>query len=341
MSPNFDTARRLIAGCIFAMVLVQPLQAVAEDKKIAPPEGVSPYDWLDAPRQFLSESFVNLSTKVDRYFADERVFQESRTSYLRFYGDLVVQKDGSSNFDPQLQAKIVLPALEKRLHLLIETNANETAPEAVPVPTSSTTTQKGVPSVNAPKDFLASLELLLKDTRKLNINTEAGIRIHGFSLDPFVRARASNVQIVRKWQFRLTESLYWFEQSGAGESTQYDADYKISDSYLARSRSLATWSDHDQQFYYQQSFYLFHPIDDNHALSYQGNIFGESQPNSRVTEYDVSATWRIRIHREWLFFDIQPGLSWPDTEDFHLTPTILFRVEAIFGDLACGCYGIL
>ena len=338
----FASSPRALVRRVLLVMLIWPLCCIAQDDLSTFPEGASYFDWLDKPRDFLSTRFVSLSNKVDSFFGDERAFQEARTSYLRFYGDLVVQKDGTSNFNPQIQARVVLPALEKHLHLLIETNAATTpnANATTAEPTSSVVTQKGVPAIKTPQDFFAAIRLLVTDTLHWNVSTDAGLRIHGFALDPFVRARAGHVKDMDDWQFRLTESAYWFEQSGAGESTQFDADYKINEHNLARSRTVATWSDHDQQFYYQQGFTLFHAINDNQALSYQGNIYGENQLNSHVTEYDVSATWRIRMHREWLFFDVQPGLYWPETNGFRITPAILLRVEAIFGDMACGCYGI-
>ena len=318
------------------ILMIWPLPGLARDDQPVFPEGTSYFDWLDKPRDYISERFVTLSTQVDRYFADERVFQESRTSYLRFYGDLVLKKSGSSNFNPQLQAKVVLPALEKRLHILLESNSDVTGE----VPTAAVPTQSGAPKVNAPSDFRAAVQVQVTDSPHWNINTDAGLRFHGLTLPPFVRVRASRVQKVHNWQFRFTEAAYWYEQSGWGESTQYDADYKFSDRYLGRSRTQAIWSDHDQRFDFEQSFVLFHPIDESHALSYGASVYGQSQPNSHVTDYALSATWRTRIHREWLFLDVQPGVSWPETESFHFTPTILFRLEAIFGDLSCGCYGI-
>ena len=313
-----------------------PLAGHAQDEPSFYSEEPSYFDWLDKPRDYLSERFVSLSGKVDRFFSDERVFQESRTSYLRFYGDLVLKESGSSDFNPQLQAKVILPALEKRLHILLESDTNVTGE----VPTATVPTQSGAPQVNVPNDFRAAVQVQVTDTPHWNINTDAGLRFHGLSLPPFARVRASRVQTAHQWQFRFTEAVYWYEQSGMGESTQYDADYKFNEHYLGRSRSQAIWSDHDQRFDYEQSFFLFHPIDESHALSYGLSVYGQSQPNTHVTDYAVSTTWRTRIHREWLFFDVQPGLSWPETESFHFTPTILLRVEAVFGDLACGCYGL-
>jgi hypothetical protein len=316
--------------------MIWPLSGLAQDDRLFYPQEPSYFDWLDKPRDYLSERFISLSNSVDRFFADERVFQESRSSYLRFYGDLVFRKSGSSDFNPKLQAKVVLPALEKRLHILLESDTDVTGE----VPTASVPTQSGAPKVNVPNDFRAAVQVQVTYSPHWNINTDAGLRFHGLSLPPFVRLRASRVQTVHRWQFRFTQALYWYEQSGMGASMQYDADYKLSDHYLGRSRTQAIWSDHDQSFYFEQSFVLFHPIDESHALSYGASVYGQSQPNSHVTNYALSTTWRTRIHREWLFLDVQPGLSWPESDSFHVTPSILLRLEAIFGDLACACYGL-
>lgn len=336
LRPVLSLALRLLFKRILISLLIWPVAGIAQDDKLPFSEEPSYFDWLDKPRDYISQRFVNLSTEVDRYFADERVFQESRTSYLRFYGDLVLKKSGSSDFNPQLQAKVVLPALEKRLHILLESETDVTGE----LPTASVPTQSGTPKVNVPNDFRAAVQVQVTDTPHWNINTDAGLRFHGLTLPPFVRARVSRVQSVRKWQFRFTEAVYWYEQSGMGESTQYDADYSFAEHYLGRSRTQAIWSDHDQKFDFEQDFILFNPIDDGHAISYGASIYGASQPNSHVTDYAVSVTWRTRIHREWLFLNIQPGLSWPESNSFHFTPSILLRVEAIFGDATCGCYGL-
>ena len=326
----------IAVGRITIILMLWPLPGLTQDNQSIFPEEPNYFTWLDKPRDYLSERFVTLSTKVDRYFADERVFQESRTSYLRFYGDLVLGKSGTSSFNPQLQAKVVLPALEKRLHILLESNTDVTGE----LPSSSVITQKRVPDVNVPSNFGAAVQVQVTDTPHWNINTDAGLRFHGLSLPPFFRVRVSRVQNVHNWQFRFTEAAYWYEQSGMGESTQYNADYKFSDHYLGRSSTQAIWSDHDQQFTFEQDLTLFNPIDASHALSYGASVYGASQPNSHVTDYAVSVTWRTRVHREWLFLNVQPGLSWPEDKAFHFTPTILFRVEAIFGDVTCGCYGL-
>lgn len=336
MSLIANTASRFVAGCLVSMVFMVSVPCAADEALPISPADEKPIGWLDNPRDFLSDRLVSLSTRMDSFFADERVFAESHGSYLRLYGDLSYKEAQASDFAIKVQAKLVLPALEKRLKLLIESDDESLDNGGV----NSITTPKGVPNVDVPKDFRAAVQVQVTDSPHWNINTDAGFRIHSFALDTFVRARARRLQDVHNWQLRFTQSAYWFEQSGAGASIQYDADRKLSANYLGRSRTVATWSDHDQQFSFEQSFFLFQGINARNAMSYQLGVFGVSQPNSHVTDYAVGIKWRHRLHREWLFAEVQPLLTWPEDQHFRPTTSILFRIEAVFGDLGCGCYGL-
>ena len=319
-----------------SMAFIVSMPCAADEALPISPADEKPIDWLDKPRDFLSERLVSLSTRMDSFFADERVFAESRGSYLRLYGDLSYKEAQASDFAIKVQAKLVLPALEKRLKIILESDDTTISDNQSNV----ITTPSGVPNVDVPKDFRAGLQVLLKDTPHWYVNTDAGFRIHGFLPDAFVRARARRLQDVRDWQFRLTHAAYWFEQTGAGASIQFEADRKLSAEYLGRSQTTATWSDHDQQYAFEQRFILFQSIDINNAMAYETGVFGVSQPNSHVTDYAVGVKWRHRLHREWLFVEVQPLLTWPEDQSFRPTTSILFRLEAVFGDVGCGCYGL-
>lgn len=330
--------RITVALFLPAWLLAPAIGTAADQVDTSGAEGeTSPFSSFDKHQELISQKIVSLSASMDSFFADEIVFAESRKSYIRVFGDLTYAESRASDFSIRVQAKLVLPALEHRLKLVLESDdpTVDNNPE-----TSTISTPKGVPDVDVPKDFRAAVQVLVTDSPKWNINTDAGIRIHSFLPDPFVRLRARRSESVGNWQLRLIPSAYWFEQTGMGATMQFDADRKLNDDHLGRSRTIATWSDHDQQYYYEQDFSLFQRIDDSNAMSYNIGIFGESKPNTHVTDYALSVKWRHRLHREWLFVEVQPVLEWPEGENFHATTSILLRLEAVFGDVSCNCYGM-
>ena len=54
-------------------------------------------------------------------------------------------------------------------------------------------------------------------------------------------------------------------------------------------------------------------------------------PDARETCYSAGFTYRRRIHRDWLFLDITPGVDFPRTEAYAAQPYIGIKFEAIFG----------
>ena len=74
-----------------------------------PPAGEDSISWLDKPRDYLSEHFVNLSTRMDAFFGDERVFDESRKSFLRVYGDFTYSESRASSVSISPRAGYTTP----------------------------------------------------------------------------------------------------------------------------------------------------------------------------------------------------------------------------------------
>ena len=50
-----------------------------------------------------------------------------------------------------------------------------------------------------------------------------------------------------------------------------------------------------------------------------------------LEEYLVSSRWRINALREWLFFEVEPFVTWRKDEQFATSYGISLRVEGFFG----------
>ena len=80
---------------------------------------------------------------------------------------------------------------------------------------------------------------------------------------------------------------------------------------------------------------LFHRLDDEQAFAYRLGAAGESGAEVANDRYDLSVTYRRRFLRDWLFYELQPGLSWRRHEgeiERDLTPVLGVGIELQFGN---------
>ena len=92
---------------------------------------------------------------------------------------------------------------------------------------------------------------------------------------------------------------------------------------------------------WSQAFVLFQRITRKSSVSYESGIVGITEPDSLVTNYRLGIRYRQNIHRDWLFFEISPDITWPVTlsddrdeviEERRSVLSILVRFEVHFGN---------
>lgn len=283
------------------------------------------FSFLDSPRSYWSQKFVNFATGIDRFFADERDFQETNDSVFRL--DLVNswQQGGERLFELVGKAKVSLPYSTRRFHLLLESDPEQSV--------SGDTTKEQQPllatQVQVPKTYAAAIRFERSEKSVWHFSTDAGMKLK-IKLDPYVRMRGSFTMPRGKWRVKLAEQLFWFNSIGAGESTQLDVEHFLNSALLFRATSNATWLVDNQAFGLRQDVALFHELDDRNALVYQVSALGTSEPLTQVTEYVGFVRYRHRLHKSWLFYEIRPELHYPRDKGFDMTPVLNLRLEMMF-----------
>ncbi|MFH0934617.1 MAG: hypothetical protein V1879_05375, partial [Pseudomonadota bacterium] len=278
--------------------------------KPAPPPPPPPEEPLgaiigvaDAPRDYLSEKFVGLVSKVDRFFGDDRNFQESNDSVLqididRLYGYGSVDKVVLSG-----RAKIRLPNTEKKLHFLIESD-----PDTNTNADTKRSTASGSTGRTTPTSYAAGVRYEKVEEERWHYSSDLGLQFRGLNTRPFVRGRVSYTQPVDEWRLKASETLFWFYTTGPGETTQLGMDRTLSDTLQFRSSSIATWLHDTQNLDLQQSFTYYHTLNKRTALIYQASAFAVTQPEQQVTDTVLLLGYRYRLHRKWMFFEVSPQL---------------------------------
>jgi hypothetical protein len=281
-------------------------------------------DVMDAPRDYLSEQFTGLIGKIDRFFGDDRHYQESNKSVLQLDLTRVTGYNGDGLYVLSGRAKLDLPNTEKRLHLTVESDADQN-PSG-----DQSRSQPNVTKRTTAQSVAAALRFERMYAERWHFSTDAGIQFQGTATTPFTRARGSVIGSIGDWNTKTSETVFWFNTIGVGETTRFDLERFLSEPMLMRISSNATWLHDRQNFDLRQDFSLFHTWDERTALLYQASVLGISTPQTHATDYILLVSYRYRLHRDWLFFELDPQLHFPIDKQFHTSPALMMRLEMLF-----------
>jgi len=281
---------------------------------------------MDQERDYLATKFVDLVTYLDGFFGNDRNYQETNDSVLQLDLTRVMGYTGERRFVFQGRAKLHLPRAEKSLHLLIESDPDKNTANA------SNQVQAAQPAAptQTPTSYGAGLRYERKSADdRWHAGTDAGLKIAGLNTAPFARARGSYAVPLDHWRMRAAETLFWFNTTGAGETTQLDFERPVTAPLLFRSTSSATWLYNKLSFDLRQDLSLFHTLDERTAMLYQASAIGVSRPAGVVTDYVLLTLYRHRLHREWMYLEVSPQLHFPRERNFGASGMLSVRLEVL------------
>ncbi|MDO8988898.1 MAG: hypothetical protein Q7U91_04625 [Sideroxyarcus sp.] len=297
---------------------------------VGPPLPVPPADKMnifDTPRNYLSGEFVDFVTRIDRFFGDDRHYQEVNDSVVQLDVIRIFGYGGEHKFVWSGRAKVRLPIAEQKLHLIVETDPDKNAGVD---PKTTLSPQLKQPST--PQSYAAALRIEKRDAERWHLSADGGIKLAGLNSRPFARMRASLAVPMGLWRAKLAETAFWFNTTGAGETTQFDLERPISAPLLLRATSSATWLHDKQNFDMRQDISLIHALDERTALLYQASVVGVSRPHAQVMDCVLLALYRYRVHRDWTFIELSPQLHFPIDRDYRASPMFSMRLEILFDE---------
>lgn len=285
---------------------------------------------LDAPRNFVARGLVGVVSDIDKFFGDTRNYQESNNSLVQLDVHRLLGFGGEPNFIWTGRVKVDLPNTEKRLHFVLESNPDKNLNSDKNV-TSNTTkitpSQQLNDKVVGPQTYAAAVRFEQPDDRPWHLSTDLGVRLQGLQLNPFARTRGSYSVPLSDWRFKASETLFVFNSTGTGSTTQLDFEHFWSDPVLFRATSSATWLHRAENFDVRQDATIFHTLDARRALLYQASVTGMTRPQRQIIDTVLLATYRYKLHREWIFFELSPQLHFPQIRQYRASPSLLMRME--------------
>jgi len=281
-------------------------------------------------RDVLSNQVVRMSDYVDSFVGDERAVDEINDSHLQLRQSHVFYEDGSHDQYYTTRFKLDLPRTNRKLSLVIESEndqnqINDSENTTAPATTAPTTQAQG-------SSVTPSVQYVVRDNKQWHIRAHLGMQFDNGDPDPTTKLRIRRLFRGDIWNFRITETLFWYESVGEGETTQFDLERALNPQFFFRATNKSTWHKETENFDLLQQFTLFQDLGSRRLLSYYAAAFGVTEPEKQVTAYALGMNFRQLIHKDWLYMDIAPLALYPVETNFRCTPSITVSLEILIGN---------
>jgi len=278
--------------------------AAAEEAPIDIPIAPRSAEWLIDKRNEWSEDINSLAVNIDRFFAGDEARADNE-SYLRLRAGMVWLRGGELSSDSDVKFKLDLPGAKKRWKLLFESDADEQNDLETQTRAKSPTSRQFTDTESSS----GAVRYVVDDTSKWKKDLDIGV--YGSTpLDPFARYQLRRTEkLSNNWSIYFKESLYYFNQDGWGQKTTFSIEKPINPHYLWRNRIDAKFSDDDNELETAFVTSTVHVLDEWRAIDYAVGVLVSNRPVSQTTTYFVNTTYRKRLYKDWLFFDIRPELA--------------------------------
>ncbi len=322
---------------ILALFILIALPSTAQEHVAAandPPDDKKSYSIsLNDAHSVLSKSIVLLGTRIDRFFGVDRGEDITNNSQIRMWAQSTKVEGETLNNEANIRFKIHLPYTQKRFKFVFERKADDQSQ------VTSASTAEPVKPVTANSELekkvktTAALQYLINETRNWNFFADTGIRVD-IPPEPFARMR-----IRRNWKLPWSieaiaeQSIFWYLEEGFGETTSVDFDYKISENKLFRFQNTSTWWDETDTFTLVHGPTLYHTLSSRRGISYSAKAIGTTRPQSLITNYDLSISYRQLLHKNWFFMELSTLGTFPRAENWEFIPSLSLKFEVIIGGL--------
>ena len=192
------------------------------------------------------------------------------------------------------------------------------------------------------------------------INQETGVRqpIIGVRIDPYIKSIALLVSIdsgvkinmhpnafVRmRYQYskafggvyliRSSEIAMWRAVEHFSNTLQLDLERNINTFTLVRWGNSINYIDDTPGVKWNTGISYFTLLTRKSAISFDTSMWGVNDPEWTIEDYRIGSLYRLNFYRPWLFFEIEPEVTWPVNEKSghrNATFVLMSTLEIQFG----------
>ena len=333
---------RIVASVVFLLVTL-PVRVYAETE-LAPVD--TDTTRVDRYHRRLSRRVLRVAEWVNNVVSDTFRKKEDQESGMtrRFYGNLltsyqvegshirvkprIIMTEGSDNeYKLDFSTRLRLHGLSDRLRLYVDSYDTDydTMEEIFSARYRQELEQaRGESAAGGLTYFFTD-----RATRQLSLST--GLRFRP-EPSPKARLRARYRKSFDVWRADFSEGVFWSEQDGFGKRTEISMDRPLRDIDLFRLHATGVWSEVSHGVDWGLNAACYTRFSSRRSGALHLGARGYTHPSWVTDQYLLRVSHRQRIHRDWLFLEIEPGLDFFREDSYKTIPLIHIKFEIIFGD---------
>jgi hypothetical protein len=292
---------------------------------------------MDETHERLEHGILRQVIRLDQFFGKDKTDAGQKTEYTLHWGNSVrVEQNGHLVFGTTVRANLLLSRISERLRLTVS-GGDEPVPTAPVLPEDP-----GNPgfdrTTQSTRLVNTELRYSLIQTPHMALFLGAGVRLI-IPPEAFARSRFQYAyHIGDDTIVRFGETLFLKNTVGPGETTEVSMENSLNRKTLLRWSNAATISYEIKGVEWGTELSLIRELSPKSAITLTGGVYGNTSIRDWVTNYRVLARYRRNFLRSWLFYELEPEMSWPRSAAgyFPTNFAMTFRIEVAFEGAAIG-----
>jgi len=286
---------------------------------------------MDETHARIERGILKQTVRFDNFFGSVKPERLLHTSYdIRLRNSLRVEHEGKLTPGTTIRANITLSRISERLRLFI---AAEDEPGLT---TQSLPQDPGDPGFDrtTPTTHFANTELRYELIRKrsLDVFLGAGVRLK-LPFEVFARSRLQYTRNLGNISLmQVAETFFVKNTDFLGETTEFSLERLFGETTLLRWSNAGTASEEIKGLEWGSELSLSRQLSPKSAGTLTGGVYGNTTSSALVGNYRILALYRRNFLRSWLFYELEPQISWPRSPvgSHPATLAFTFRIEIGF-----------
>lgn len=316
--------RLRVLGVILALLIIGGRSSAADLSAGDGASGGLDSRWYDRSHDYVADQLYAAAVWLDSFFGDPRAEAAGDTdAYLHvifdgFYSGVEDESENGIKF----RGGANLERLNERLRLIVTSDADA----AVTGRELAGTARDEVRDT----DGAVGLRYLFRDRPGQKFSLGGGVS-GGLSPSFLVAGRHL---YTKSWTARtashITSTLYWKSDDGPGVSSLLDYEWISDPDTLWRYTVFGNFREETGGVDWSTQAKWARRLDDKTAVNVRAGVQGNTEPTNVLTEGWLKLLYRRNFLRSWLYYEVEPGLSWHERVQYRVEPTIALRLEIQF-----------